>query len=569
VNLVQIHEFEKIVIKPRRFEHSVRVYLNEVAEVGNSSFTRSYLLYWPYYWKGRGVDQVIVFPRVRRIPYIPVRMIPDDLSLKPVKIGPLRVLRHRDILLHLQELRIASHKDFVVRRREYIVRKPFPQRKRPNPELINWDGFVGFEDYYTPWQSFPAPTVRWYRAYTSTVTPGYRSKKRGRLPVNPYSLTRIMTEDPPGCDIRYNAAVAPWGPMASSKHYQPSSLWFTLPGAPQHDAAVYNKALAKCITRAEIGLDGNIAQDVAQMGQMVNMVGDSVHRIAAAIHNVKRKNYRDAWECLSTPTTKSRGLGYRVSGERLRNKSGGSVMPIDFRVDMRKSVDVDLGRVVSPLKSVAENWLALQYGWKPLLADIHGALRSFANYCIQEPEVVRSVKSSSRLCSKTTSEVGTTSSWYVKTGELRVATYSSCRMGFRYTIDSKLKAFAAQTGFTNPINLAWEVLPYSFVVDWFLPIGPYLETLSAFDGLAFLDGWVTNATVQYTSGYHNYHGRFPVQQNPEDTKFTKQARYWREYIVISREKLFSFPSATMPTFKNPLSVTHVLNGLALLRAAFK
>jgi hypothetical protein len=142
-------------------------------------------------------------------------------------------------------------------------------------------------------------------------------------------------------------------------------------------------------------------------------------------------------------------------------------------------------------------------------------------------------------------------------------------MGFRYTIDSKLKAFAAQTGFTNPINLAWEVLPYSFVVDWFLPIGPYLETLSAFDGLAFLDGYVTNATVQYTLASHDFYGRFPANETPIYTMWDKRARYWRQYIQINRQRITSFPGAVMPSFKNPLSITHAMNGLSLLRAAFR
>jgi hypothetical protein len=29
-------------------------------------------------------------------------------------------------------------------------------------------------------------------------------------------------------------------------------------------------------------------------------------------------------------------------------------------------------------------------------------------------------------------------------------------------------------GLVNPLEIAWEVVPYSFVVDWFLPVGSYI-----------------------------------------------------------------------------------------------
>lgn len=45
-----------------------------------------------------------------------------------------------------------------------------------------------------------------------------------------------------------------------------------------------------------------------------------------------------------------------------------------------------------------------------------------------------------------------------------------------------------QLGLLNPASLAWELVPYSFVVDWVLPIGPVLQALTAPAGLLFVDG---------------------------------------------------------------------------------
>lgn len=42
---------------------------------------------------------------------------------------------------------------------------------------------------------------------------------------------------------------------------------------------------------------------------------------------------------------------------------------------------------------------------------------------------------------------------------------------------------AAQLGLTNPAATAWELVPWSFAIDWILPIGDYLRQASMLDGL--------------------------------------------------------------------------------------
>lgn len=37
----------------------------------------------------------------------------------------------------------------------------------------------------------------------------------------------------------------------------------------------------------------------------------------------------------------------------------------------------------------------------------------------------------------------------------------------------------ARFGLVNPLEVAWELLPFSFVADWFLPIGGYLNAMDA------------------------------------------------------------------------------------------
>jgi hypothetical protein len=54
-----------------------------------------------------------------------------------------------------------------------------------------------------------------------------------------------------------------------------------------------------------------------------------------------------------------------------------------------------------------------------------------------------------------------------------------------------------QMGVLDPLSVAWEVLPFSFVADWFIPIGTYLENLNQ---IPFLKGRFMVTAYRRTEG---------------------------------------------------------------------
>lgn len=56
-----------------------------------------------------------------------------------------------------------------------------------------------------------------------------------------------------------------------------------------------------------------------------------------------------------------------------------------------------------------------------------------------------------------------------------------------------------QLGFANPVGLAWELIPYSFVVDWALNIGSYLDLQTSLWGLKVLDAGYSLQCDGYTT----------------------------------------------------------------------
>nr|QDH91160.1 MAG: hypothetical protein H1Bulk30639e312_000001 [Leviviridae sp.] len=111
-------------------------------------------------------------------------------------------------------------------------------------------------------------------------------------------------------------------------------------------------------------------------------------------------------------------------------------------------------------------------------------------------------------------------------------------------------------------------MPLSFVCDWFVPVGPWLETLRSWDGLTFVDGSVTLFTRRAAQSVVHFSGA--VSGAPGQL-FDENATYYREIVQFERGRLTDFPSAHMPRgFKNGLkSIEHAANSVALLTGFFK
>lgn len=47
---------------------------------------------------------------------------------------------------------------------------------------------------------------------------------------------------------------------------------------------------------------------------------------------------------------------------------------------------------------------------------------------------------------------------------------------------------ASNLGLTNPAMVAWDLVPFSFVVDWFLPVGKFLNSFDSHYGFSLKHG---------------------------------------------------------------------------------
>lgn len=106
--------------------------------------------------------------------------------------------------------------------------------------------------------------------------------------------------------------------------------------------------------------------------------------------------------------------------------------------------------------------------------------------------------------------------------------------------------------FGNPVEWIWELIPFSFVVDWALPIGNWLGTLDALLGVENIHGTVTTRTFdQWT-----YRSNIKTQYIGRIGEFSN-ATYQRDVIT-------TVPMPEFPAWSPSLSFKRAQNAVSLL-----
>lgn len=276
----------------------------------------------------------------------------------------------------------------------------------------------------------------------------------------------------------------------------------------------------------------NLAQAFAEREQSVNLITNSLTRLAKGFRAARRGDL----------TGLAKAIGFHPSQKAIKL--------------FRKQ------RVNDNFQAAANLWLEAQYGWRPLLNDVYAAVEIFKEPL---PRVVGYVKKRVREEQR---DVIYKSDTYFKQQLIRSVTVRRQKCIW-FALDdnaaSTLTTSASKLGLTNPLLIAWELMPWSFVVDWFFPVGNYLNTLDATFGLKFVDGYYTDVWDRSMKRVVTGAG-LPGGSSIFTLGFG-EGSYEEKWMTRSR--VTSFPSPVFPRLKNPLSVEHAANALALFTTAFK
>lgn len=193
-------------------------------------------------------------------------------------------------------------------------------------------------------------------------------------------------------------------------------------------------------------------------------------------------------------------------------------------------------------KDLANFWLEIQYGWKPLLNDIEDGCKAI-------DLIKRRAKTTLRVQKSSYTEF--------------VGDYLQNKGACLNTV--KLKCILmedpstmAVLGLNSPATLVWEVLPWSFVVDWFVPVGEYLSNASFFSGFKR----TILRTMFQSSEFESHHPI--VNLGPLDQ--IRGGGYHVTNISLNRDFVDngSIPFPSIKDMEKALSLGHLKNAAALV-----
>lgn len=254
----------------------------------------------------------------------------------------------------------------------------------------------------------------------------------------------------------------------------------------------------------------NLANMLGEYRQAASLFGDAAFKVFTLVQAVRKRDPRILMHEFYSP----RGRLRKEIPRRLRRKLSGE-------------------------------YLSFMYGVKPLMQDMHQAMLDMKGRLTDRPPLL-----------KLDARVPQTSSWQTKwycplnSRQDGRKTHLERRVdkGRAYVLlrnDILLNSLGAY-GFTNPLSVAWELMPFSFVVDWWLNVG---DVLSSLDNCLYVQASVWQLTTKYE--YRCLSEIYGVGATYVLNEYT-------------RSTPASLATASSLAYKPSLSLTHVANGTALL-----
>lgn len=213
----------------------------------------------------------------------------------------------------------------------------------------------------------------------------------------------------------------------------------------------------------------------------------------------------------------------------------------------------------NPSKSLSSYWLSYQYGWRPAMLDIHNYL-NWA-YHTFDGMTFRSRRRKTVPINdiRSTGFGGNTKSWCTGVRSWQAEFGVNCSV-----TDSSWFTLSRVTSM-NPLSIAWELTPLSFVFDWFYDVGSFLENLENALGVGLQFNWGYYTEVNRDNLVDHWFGErtwtesgFAYSQSINDISKVQNT-------IKRRVVLTGFPLPRLPTLKLNLGSQRILSATALTR----
>lgn len=276
----------------------------------------------------------------------------------------------------------------------------------------------------------PHTVVKASGAYTRDTLVGYRQKR-------PYSLALPMTHN------RYF-----WNPSSSTGVIDDLINGYAYPFS--QSKSEFEKAYATAYSHfvGKLGDTASLGVSLVQYGQAKRMIEKRANTLVSFGSAVLRHSPLGVARSLSIPLREAQ----RVM-KKHRPRKGGEY---------------------AASQSLADLWLEFWFGWKPAVCDIYSAME-----VLSDPLPVTRLKGTGKSVLKDMISGGD----YPATRVYKWAYATKAALGADVSVINPNLRLLQQLGLLNPYVVAFDAIPWSFVLGWFTNINSWLSSFTDFAGL--------------------------------------------------------------------------------------
>jgi hypothetical protein len=449
--------------------------------------------------------------------------------------------------------------------------------KMPSPNVAtNVQGALSYKVFRTDTGaligsgSLGTKTIDAFTRTTSSVrTPNFRNLQKWQLPINPYNKLEDLFDDHKWTFVAFSQEPG----LPYKKRWEIITNVANSGGKLSHDLSTdaddpAQKVVAKLIEQMSLAKT-NSGVAAAEMSKTASHVAHTATRLYNAYKALRSGRLGDF----------TKALGVTYDARQRKNFYTGMKTAVykDFKAESPNSSELFRrfrykkrfptyeSRPTSRTSDfLADTWLEYSYGWKPLLKDVYDHAQAAA-LVVSNLQGEYFTARANASCERTTiinSGAEDTTLQFHGYAKLSVV------MEVNYKIPPGAVNLSTAFGLMNPLEVAWELVPFSFVADWFLPVGDAIRSLSAFNGLVFKSGFKTFKHWRTIDSKAFGNGKTINRSGVIWTGSTGSGVAHRKEFNIGRTNLTSFPSFGFPQLKDPRSFAHAASAIALLQSLF-
>lgn len=330
------------------------------------------------------------------------------------------------------------------------------------------------------------PDVTYSNNLTTKGSAYLRQMRRTRQAM-PYDIPTAYAR----VDVR--TVQASWnGPAPNSKHNALTGEHAYMPGPDPANLLGYSSAKVWALNAARSKLD-------AELGEKI--------QLAVTWH--ERQQAFDA-------------VGSKLNAVRR--------VALDCRSELRRIKRKARGRNVA--KTFANLFIEARFQWIPLAQDVFNLTALLENIPASGSVKVRTSSpfggnwTGNNVCTN-----GASGGFGIMEG--RVVAKAGCD----FKVTNPNLYLASRLGLTNPVAIAWELVPWSFAVDWFVNVGEWINQFDSHLGVEIQNPWYSTRAKVYGSSYSWWHDSCKKAKYKYVDSYTKEGLYMYRELGLPEIKL--------------------------------